>query len=180
MGSAGDSPGRLRRMHVLTGGLKVRPDVLPAPCRPIVPSPIASLCRQDAGSTLNRFRRLAEDTSPLDVLRRERAQKSSIWNPDESQPNEPFSARWGFGQCICVYQRSSAVKALSCLGLFVAIELVGLRSAGRLTRQARHLCCPQLKFFCRVLDTRSENRPALPPPPLTVRSRRSAIACRRN
>src|SRR5438105_2480632 len=41
--------------YLFGGGLKVRPNVLPASCRRIVLSSIVSLCRQDAGSTLNRY-----------------------------------------------------------------------------------------------------------------------------
>ena len=41
--------------YVFSGGLKVTPNVLPASCRQTVACRIVPFCRQDAGSTLNRY-----------------------------------------------------------------------------------------------------------------------------
>src|SRR5438552_9108886 len=45
-----------RLWYVFSGGLKVTPNVLPASCRQTVACRIVPFCRQDAGSTLNRYR----------------------------------------------------------------------------------------------------------------------------
>src|SRR5213594_539403 len=44
-----------RLWYVFSGGLKVTPNVLPASCRQTVACRIVPFCRQDAGSTLNRY-----------------------------------------------------------------------------------------------------------------------------
>jgi len=52
---AGQSAANRDGSYVFSGGLKVTPNVLLASCRQTVACRIVPFCRQDAGSTLNRY-----------------------------------------------------------------------------------------------------------------------------